>query len=539
MKCLYIFLAILAIGLVSCKKNFLSKDHPTATTDENWWQTEPQLLAAIGFVNNQIPSGTYQYAPNTRISFTGLTDDAVWTANFFGEINQFALGNGNASPPAEKLGVITNAIQPIWQADFERIRMANRILANADKAYADAATINRYKMEARALRAWYHLDLFLLYSEIPIVDRVVTPEESDLEKGSTTGIIQFITAELDSAAAVLPLTNATGQENRITKGAALTMKAVAFLNVRMYPEAAAAAKQVIDLNYYELYKSANPNDSYLNLFLYAGQNNKEWIIRNNAMGEAFYRLAPPNANGTSNVNPTASIVNEYETKQGKTIWELGPDSIDIYRRNPNYKDNRDPRLKSSIVYPGVTFHTLVDPFNTAASNPCRLGIINSSRTGYWVRKYTDLTDRTRPTAGTLSFMIYRYADVLLMYVEALVESGQWNHPDVVKYLNMIRHRAGMPDVNTAVYNSELKIRELYRRERRVELAFEGHRLFDIRRWKIGDKVMNGIVEGATNPATGAVVQVETRHFNPDRDYVWPIPAREIQGNPNMVQNIGY
>jgi starch-binding outer membrane protein, SusD/RagB family len=83
------------------------------------------------------------------------------------------------------------------------------------------------------------------------------------------------------------------------------------------------------------------------------------------------------------------------------------------------------------------------------------------------------------------------------------------------------------------------MRELYRRERHVELAFEGHRLFDIRRWRIAEQVMNGPVEGATNPVTGEVVQVETRHFNPARDYVWPIPAREIQGNPNMIQNDNY
>ncbi|WP_436484149.1 RagB/SusD family nutrient uptake outer membrane protein [Chitinophaga sp. ARDCPP14] len=84
-------------------------------------------------------------------------------------------------------------------------------------------------------------------------------------------------------------------------------------------------------------------------------------------------------------------------------------------------------------------------------------------------------------------MIIRYAEILLSYVEALVESGDWQNPDVLLYLNKIRNRAGMPNVNTAVYNTAEKMRELYRRERKVELAFEGTRLFDIRRWKIGEE----------------------------------------------------
>jgi hypothetical protein len=135
-------------------------------------------------------------------------------------------------------------------------------------------------------------------------------------------------------------------------------------------------------------------------------------------------------------------------------------------------------------------------------------------------------------------MLYRYAGVLLTYVEALVESGQWNHPDVVKYLNEIRNRAGMPNVNTTVYNNEAKMRELYRRERRVELAFEGFRLFDIRRWHIGEQVMNGPVSGATNPANGQTVIVESRTFS-EKHYLWPIPQRELDGNSLMTQNPGY
>jgi hypothetical protein len=538
MKKIYLLVAVSLLFLPSCTKEFLTKDNPTSTTDGQFWKTEAQLLTVVNDLAGGLPGGVFNFNGNTRISFTGLTDDAVWTANFLPEINTIALGNATPIlPPSAFMAVL-----PFWRDDYSRIRLANRFLENASSAYVDPADLKRYMLEVRAYRAFFHLELFLYYGEIPLVTRSITPNESDLKRNTRAEIIQFITSELSECAAGLPLDySAQGGDifNRVTKGGALTMKAVAFLNAGMYPQAAAAAKEVIDLRYYELYRAADPKNSYLNLFMYAGETNKERIIsmQNGNHKDAFLRLAPPNAGGTSTVNPTAAMVNTYETRQGKTITELGADSLEIYKRNPNYNDNRDPRLKATIIYPGSTFYTLVDPF-APLPNVCAIGANNSSRTGFWVRKYADLADRTRPENGSLDFMVYRYADVLLMYVEALVESGQWNSPEVVNYLNQIRNRAGMPDVNTAVYNSEAKIRELYRRERRVELAFEGSRLFDMRRWRIADQVMNGVVYGATNPATGLTVIAETRKFT-NKDWLWPIPGEEMAGNLNMVQNPGY
>lgn len=527
-------LFIITIILGACQDDFLTRDNPTGTTDENFWNTEGQVNAALGVVYAATPTGTYQYRPNTRISFSGMTDDAVWTANFFGEISSIALGNANPQMPAENLSVVTNAIQPVWSEIFSAIRSANRFIDNAGKAYIDSGLKNRYLAEARALRTWYHLDLFLYYGDVPIVKEVTPLAASNLRRNTTKEVIDFIIAEMDTCAPLLPVEyTGTADNYRITKGACLTFKTVALLNSHRYEEAAAAAKQVIDLGHYELY------NNYNNLFAYEGQLNKERIfLKSVGMKESFYRNAPSVAGGTSNLNPTAAFVNAYETKQGKTLAELGPDSMAIYKKEPNYNDNRDPRLLATILFPGSDFYGLLDPFNDVPSNKDKLGALNSSRTGFWMKKYVTTNDKGRATNSTLDFVIYRYADVLLMYVEALVESGQWNHPDVITYLNEIRRRAGMPEVNTAIYNSEGKMRELYRRERRIELAFEGGRLFDIRRWKIAETVMKGPVEGATNPATGQTVIVETRSFS-DKDYLWPIPAREMQGNPNMVQNTGY
>ena len=104
---------------------------------------------------------------------------------------------------------------------------------------------------------------------------------------------------------------------------------------------------------------------------------------------------------------------------------------------------------------------------------------------------------------------------------------------------MLRDRAGMPPVDRSKYATQEKLRELVRRERRVELAFEGHRLMDIRRWKIGEEVMNCSVYGAKMPDSEELFFVEERRFNPERDYLWPIPLTEITSNEKMVQNPGY
>lgn len=541
MKKLWLICILLTMVCNSCVKDFLTRDNPIDTTDEKFWQTEQQLLSVIQYLAGGLPTGGFQYLPNSRISLSTLTDDAVWTANFLPELNQIALGNANPNPPPSSYMLIF----PFWRDEFLRIRTANRFLQYADKAYVDPEVLKQYKLEVRAYRAFFHLELFLYYGEIPIITEVVSPNNADLKRNTKDEIINFITSELTECAAGLPISYSGDLPFRITRGAALTMKTVALLNSGRYADAAATAKQVVDLTdpatgskVYELY-NPTPGSSYLNLFQYAGEFNKERILSTQNQQGVYARLAPPNASGTSNVNPTASFVDSYETRQGKTLSELGPDSMAVYKKNPNYKNNRDPRLAATIVYPGATFYTVVNPFGPLP-NPCAIGAVNSSRTGYWVRKYCDVAkDRTRPYAGTLDFMVYRLADVMLMRVEALVESGQYSDPDVVFYLNQIRNRAGMPNVNTAAYNTQDKLRELYRRERRVELAFEGSRLFDIRRWKIADQVMNGVAEGATNPTTGQTVIAETRTFNSNRDYLWPIPAQELQGNHLMTQNPGY
>ena len=148
----------------------------------------------------------------------------------------------------------------------------------------------------------------------------------------------------------------------------------------------------------------------------------------------------------------------------------------------------------------------------------------------------------------LNMPVIRYAEVLLGYAEAKIEAGQID-ATVSKAINDIRSRAGMPVLDQGIYNNQISLRSAVRNERRVELAMEGLRWYDVQRWKIAEQVMNGQVYGAllgkVNAATGALtltpvrIEAEKRTFNPAVNYLWPIPQKQIDINHNLNQNAGY
>jgi hypothetical protein len=204
-------------------------------------------------------------------------------------------------------------------------------------------------------------------------------------------------------------------------------------------------------------------------------------------------------------------------------------------------DKRDPRLAATILFPGApwdggTFDSRPVGLSTKAE-AINLGNENVSVTGFNIRKYIDLTDKADRGNGGIDLMLMRYADVLLMYVEAKIALGQGADPAVVTAFNLVRTRAGMPTLATV---TEADVRQ----ERRVELAFEGLRLFDIRRWKIAATVMampavTGIdyINAAGTKITAA--QPASARAFPARAYLWPIPQSELDLNASLHQNTGF
>jgi hypothetical protein len=239
-------------------------------------------------------------------------------------------------------------------------------------------------------------------------------------------------------------------------------------------------------------------------------------------------------------------VDAYETINGKTITE-----DPSYDASQPYK-NRDPRLDASIIRPGSLYEaTYFDPYTGTdyyKNNNC-------SPTGYNVKKFIpNISDFRNTGYGTdidntgLNFIVMRYAEILLTYAEAKIEANQLD-ASLYQAIDAVRKRAGMPVVNQTTYNNQSSLRALIRRERRVELAMEGLRWYDIQRWKIGETVMPGTVTGAllgsVNPNNGELTltqerigPVSERVFSA-KNYLFPIPQKEIDLNKGLSQNPGY
>jgi hypothetical protein len=525
----YLLFAAVLITSGGCKK-FLVHDNPTDVYDDVWWNTQADVTNALNSIYAGIPDGS---SGRQLMFLDAMSDNAVARQSLRGDYESYVKG---LQGPGWGVGT------GIWDDDYRDIRRANRFLENIDRAYMPVEVLkNQYVYEARALRAYYHMELSMFFGGITIMKSSVTPGTSFLPRNTAKEVYDFVISELKECANSGALQNKYKDNVDLKRMSAATcwglISKFALYN-KDYVLAGEAAKKIIDMGEYSLRKSAVVKNSYADLFLYTGEINNERIFfrENTTGGNQWLTFAPQGTGGKTVVSPTASMVNAYETKQGKTLEELGPDSLAIYAKDPNFHNNRDPRMLASVILPGTNYTGVVlDPF--ASSSMDKIGNQDATATGFWVNKYLDPKDKSG--TRTLDFMIMRYAEILLNYVESLIETGDYSNPDVIKYLNEIRNRAAMPNVDVTVYNTQEKLRELVRRERRVELAFEGVRYYDIRRWGIFEEVMNGQVYGAVDPATNQRVNVEVRSANANRDMIWPIPQKELIANPQMDQNPNY
>ena len=545
--------AVLASG---CEK-FLTRDAENQTTEDDWWTSKTMLETVLKQCYNPVPGGTIvysamdksqegtpanAYANNSVEMMEGITDNGVTCANYI----------DNSPFTYSTVSSTKDVVVRTWTMNWAVIRRCCRFLENWNKAQYDIdknphegiQTVDRWVSEVRALRAYYHMRNYMLYGEIPIVDKVVSPEEQDLETQPKDKIVSWIASELEEASKNLPLYPQVQTERwRWTKGACYSYISYIYMYDGNWAKAKEWAQKVIDLGIYDIYThNANPAASYSEQFLYdAYTNNTKEVIwtKDKGAGQATFRLSPTGTiSGGSGIAPTAALLDAYELKDGRTLDELTPEEREKYHINPTPAD-RDPRMSMTIFFPDEKFLGYT-PAGVFSNGIDAIGKRNSTKTGYWIKKWVNSNDYKSSNAnGTLPFAHMRYAVVLLNYVEAAIELGELDDENIYTYLDKIRTRAGHVKVDRKKYDTQEELRELVRRERRIELAFEGHRIFDIRRWRIGEEVMNGPVYGAKYPDKDELYFVEERRFNPDRDYVWPIPAAEILANGNLDQNPGY
>jgi hypothetical protein len=310
------------------------------------------------------------------------------------------------------------------------------------------------------------------------------------------------------------------------------------LNAKRYAEAAEAAKAVMDSKVFSLYPS------YQHLFSYAAENNNEVILDKQFMKDIYFNgvfglLAPYSQTADGSFVPLNKIVDAYEMTNGKQINESGS-GFDPY----NPYQNRDPRLSYSVYVLGSTLPN-GNVYNSKPNSGTGDAIgykPGSTKTGFNIKKYVNKEDFSNPRNSGINIMLMRYAEVLLSYAEARVELNQIDQ-SVYDAINEVRQR---PDVNLppiVAPKTQEELRAIVRHERMVELAFEGQRYFDIRRWGIAEQVMNQPILGMTYADnSGNLVTVRdasVRNLDKNRDYLWPIPQKEMNLNKKLDQNPGW
>lgn len=517
-----IFIALLAIALLAgCQKNLLETIPNDRISTEIYWRTDKDATLAANAV--------YTYLGNAEdfFSWDGMSD--IGHINLPGSPNQLIL-KGEFDP-------LNSRVLSEWTDAYTGIRAANTFLSQVDNVNAvTPALIARLKQEVRVLRAYYYITLASLFGDVPLVTTEISLAESKtLTRTPVAQVWDFISTELTEAAEGLPNTQA--EKGRVTKGAALGLKARAMLYAGRYPEAAAAAKQVMDLNVYSLYPT------YQKLFSYAAENNSEVIfdiqfVKDNYRNNIFFLIAPYSQQSSDNrYVPNKQLVDAYQMTNGQSITDPGS-GFDPYAPY----NNRDPRLKYSVFVPGdiLPNNQVFNSTPGSGTNDAVGSTFKATNTGFVLKKYINAEDLSQPTNGGTNIILMRYAEILLTYAEARIEAGQIDQ-SVLDAINLVRQR---PDVNmppVTVIGSQAEMREIVRQERLVELAFEGLRYIDIRRWRIAEHVMPGKIYGMTYVNSGGNLQtVEvlawTNLFNSSRDYLWPVPQKERELNPNLTQN---
>ncbi len=549
----YGFLLILCCA--GCKKDFLEFPFTEGpVTEENVWGSDRNARGYLNYAYRGLGIAQERYSIGGAM-LASASDEAV-NSDLSASINIF--NNGTWGPQRTIDDQYGNMY--IW------LRMANTFLEKGPTSVIfPQEEIPSLRGEAFFLRAMYHFELFKRYGKIVLATRIFSQTENlDLPRNAVDEVIKQISADCDSATKLItavwtgegtaaPFNDGYDAANRgrATKAAALALKsrlllyyASPFYNTANEPArwqaAADAAKAVIDLNKHTLVTRTLLASlwDYNTSLVY----NKEVVFASTAPAANVIEVnnAPIGFGGLGRTNPTQDLVDAFEMANGKPI----SDPTSGYNPANPYL-NRDPRLALFIMTNASTFKIGTVPARAVETFDGGLDNIvtnpNSTKTGYYMRKFiseaagiSPAVQRRRP------WVFFRYAETLLNYAEALNEAIGPN-AEVYSAVNQVRARGGLPVLPAGL--SQDQIRQRIRNERRVELAFEEHRFFDVRRWKIAEAVLNGAVRGMKIIKNGTAFTytpfvVENRVFSL-ANYLFPIPQSELNKAPALEQNSGY
>jgi hypothetical protein len=552
-------LSILCFLITSCDNNLLKTQPTNRIASAGVWKDSTLVQA---FVNDAY-LGTAQIAHNNDshgigfgIGFqyafmSSMTDESIYN----NDNGTWQIVRGEMTPT--NMGELVG----LWGSAYRGVRACNTFLQHVDGVKMSELHKKRLTAQIRFIRAFRYFILLENFGGVPLIGNRVFQIDDNYQsaniykRATIPETVNYIVSQLDSAAAVLPVNhNSNYQAGRATKGAALALKARVLLyaasplytggkdNKDKWQKAANAAKAVMDMDKYSLY----PN--YKKLFL-TPYNNPEIIFERLYTQKTnhlpFVKTNGPNGySGWAGNVPLQNLVSQYYMANGLPITD--PNSG--YDPQRPYK-NRDPRLNMSILHNGSEFKgRKIETFvpggrdSQDGSQPW-----NTSKTGYYMLKFMNpklsTTDNVWSQNSSGPWIYFRYAGILLDYAEAENEA---NGPDQSVYnaINKILKRAGMPDLPKGLSQGEMRKR--IRHEREIELAFEGDRFYDVRRWKIAMKTGNVPAYGmkiTKNPDGTFTYQrkvaLSGRSFK-KKMYWLPIPHKEILASDNMLeQNPGY
>jgi hypothetical protein len=610
-------LLLLSFLVFSCQKDkdFLTIVPSSSYSDATVWQ-DPALISY--YVSNMYYNiFAYPYCISPIATFV---DEAQflndWGASDFNKCNITPAGLAgwdlSWSMPHEKA--------LLWNPMYIVVQESNVFMANIKNAPAsDIALTNRMKGEVHFIRALAYHYLTSFYGGVPIVENVHSLDTASyyVPRNSYEDCINYISAQLDSAANLLPLVQSGANLGHATKGAALALKSRVLLyaasdlhNTTSYapgyahPEligyttgtraerwtkAKNAAKAVIDLGIYSLVNptpapTADISANFKTYFLTTTMTTED-ILFQQFTPELVTKLSWDmyvSFNGSSTwasggyggwgcVDPLGDFVDSYEMKDGTQFsWSIPAEAADPYA-------NRDARLAATVLYEGASWmprpieYKTFDPFDKmqcgtvidqngvkvvggldAKGGPGNNG--SNGNTGYYLCKFLDPTIGPIITSSqAIPFRHFRYAEVLLNYAEACIGLG--DETTAKTYINMVRRRAGQPDAT----ETGAALIAKYRNERKVELSFENHRFFDVRRWLIGSeayKPVSGVkitykvnssdnvktyrkADGSYWSSPTCTPQIIEQRAWKDHAYFFPIYTTEMTRNRNLVQNPGY
>lgn len=550
---------------LSCAK--LDLNPLSEGASENWNQNATQITMSLNDLYR-----IYLWENETNLGLERMTDN--W--NQRDQINAFPAGAING-----QWSIAVNT----WLNSYKGITRANTILENIEKLGAGIPDVQsrRFRGEARFMRAALYANLIFHYGNVPFYKEYISIDDAfAMGRTDKNVVLKEVYDDFDYAITTLPESQGSGELKRATKGAAMAFKARAALLMGDYATARDAAKACMDLRVYSLHPD------FGEYFLPSTRNASETIFalpRSEELGVFWTstNFIPRNPGGASVAQPSFELFSAFPCTDGLPI-----DESPLYNpRNPF--QNRDPRCKATIVEfgtPHLGFIYDPNPYATTVLN-LATGLMVPNKDSRAVDQFASYNGLTLKKGvddswgGNLrtdfDIILMRYADVLLMYAEAKIELNEIDQ-SVLDAINQVRARAYKVNVLNignypAVQNQgQTYLRKQIRNERRVEFAWENRRYYDIIRWRIAEKVLVKPHYGILDPNdlktrvvdkglwffpgipeideewlpdfttmhnAGLIKVLVQRAFDKNRQYLWPIPTKDILINSNLVQNPGY